>query len=254
MTIIAATANDAARQRLALAGMMERQVDGLILATATLRDPAVEAWVEGRAPLVLIHRTDQTGQAPAVLSDEIKGIGLAVEHLASLGHRRLGHVGGPQHLSTGALRLCGFRDAIGKLGLADEQAIVFADTFSRGAGRTACRALMERHPDVTALVVANDLLALGCYDALAERGLRCPDDVSVTGHNDAPFVDMVAPPLTTVRVAQREMGVEAARLLLRLMRDESVVPADILLPPSLVVRGSTARTNPGAAPQGDRRP
>jgi LacI family transcriptional regulator len=241
MTIIAATANDAARQRLALAGMMERQVDGLMLATATLRDPAVEAWVEARAPLVLIHRTDQTGRAPAVLSDEIKGIGLAVEHVASLGHKRLGHVGGPQHLSTGALRLQGFREAAGKMGLADDPPVGLAEAFSRAAGRTACHALMERHPDVTALVAANDLLALGCYDALAERGLRCPADVSVTGHNDAPFVDMVAPPLTTVRVAQREMGIAAARLLLQMMRDESVTAADILLPSSLVVRGSTAR-------------
>ena len=92
-----------------------------------------------------------------------------------------------------------------------------ANSFSRAAGRQACHELLDRDLGLTALVAANDLLALGCYDALAERGLSCPDDISVTGYNDAPFVDMVMPPLTTVRIRQREMGIEAARLLLARM-------------------------------------
>ncbi len=243
MTIVGNTANDPERHRLVLAGMMERQVDGLILATATLREPALENGID--KPLVLINRTDQTGRAPAVIPDEIRGIGLAVEHVAQLGHKRIGHIAGPQWLSTGAMRLRGFREALAKMGLEDDpDRIVIAETFSREAGRKACHALMEHAAGLTALVAANDLLALGCYDALAERGLTCPGDVSVTGYNDAPFVDMVMPPLTTVRLKQREMGIEAARLLLARLQDESLAPVDVLLPPQLIARKSTA--SPGS--------
>ena len=95
-------------------------------------------------------------------------------------------------------------------------------------------------PGITAIVAANDLLALGCYDVLAERGLRCPDDVSVVGFNDMPFADRFDPPLTTVRIPHREIGSAAAGILLaRLGGDDGAAP-QVRLPPAFVARGSTA--------------
>jgi LacI family transcriptional regulator len=82
-------------------------------------------------------------------------------------------------------------------------------------------------------------VALGCYDALSEKGLSCPDDMSVTGYNDAPFMDLVQPPLTTIRIKQRDMGTVAARVLLARMAGEDA-GADILLRPELIKRKSTA--------------
>ena len=138
------------------------------------------------------------------------------------------------------MRLRGFNLAIGELSLADPKPpVIEAEAFTREAGRTACLALIARHPDVTAVVAANDLLALGCYDAFAESHITCPRDISVTGYNDAPFVDMVSPPLTTVRIRQHEMGVTAATLLLARMNGQDV-KADVLLRPELVQRRSTA--------------
>ena len=87
----------------------------------------------------------------------------------------------------------------------------------------------------------NDLLALGCYTALAAAGLRCPADVSVTGYNDMPFAEYFAPPLTTLRIPLTEMGNQAALLLLRRMREPKTILPSVQLQPSLVVRGSTAR-------------
>ncbi len=239
MTIVANSANDPVRHRRILSGMIERQVDGLILATATLRDPIFEGWIEDRSPAILINRTDDTGRVPAVINDDIRGIGLAVRHLAALGHTRIAHIAGPRWLSTGAMRLRGFRLAASELSLVDHALpIIEAEAFARESGRAACLELIERDPSVTAIVAANDLLALGCYDAFAERNISCPKDVSVTGYNDAPFVDLVSPPLTTVRIKQREMGIEAARLLLARMGGQEVT-ADILLRPEFVQRSST---------------
>lgn len=239
MTIVANTANDPVRHRRILSGMIERQVDGLILATATLRDPILDEWLEGHAPIVLINRTDETGRAPAVINDDIRGIGLAVRHLAALGHKRIAHIAGPKWLSTGAMRQRGFQLAVSELSLSDSKSpIVHAEAFTREAGRDACLKLLDKHSNITAIVAANDLLALGCYDAIAERNITCPADISITGYNDAPFVDMVNPPLTTVRIKQREMGIEAARLLLARMAGQEI-GADILLRPELVQRRST---------------
>jgi LacI family transcriptional regulator len=240
MTIVANTANDADRYRSVLSGMTERQVDGLIIAAATLPDPILDEWFLGRTPIVLINRTDESGRAPAVLNDDLRGIGLAVRHLASLGHTRIAHVAGPSRLSTGMMRLRGFNLAVGELSLSDvANTVVEAEAFSREAGRTACLNLLAGKPDITAVVAANDLIALGCYDTFRERGVDCPGDISITGYNDAPFMDMVRPALTTVQIQQREMGAEAARLLLARMQGQDVA-ADVLLRPKLVVRGSTA--------------
>jgi LacI family transcriptional regulator len=241
MTIVANSANDPVRLRRILSGMIERQVDGLILATATLSDEAIDREEVGvRAPMVLVNRTDESGQVPAVVNDDIRGIGLAVRHLASLGHRHIAHIAGPRSLSTGVTRMRGFNLAVGELGLADPQPpVIVGEAFTREAGHGACLRLIAEHPDVTAIVAGNDLLALGCYDAFAERHISCPTEISVTGYNDAPFVDMVSPPLTTVRIDQHRMGIEAARLLLARMNRHEIA-ADVMLRPALVQRSSTA--------------
>jgi LacI family transcriptional regulator len=100
--------------------------------------------------------------------------------------------------------------------------------------------LLERKAPPTAIVAANDLLAFGIYDALAALGLKCPNDVSVVGHNDMPYVDMLSPPLTSVRIAHRDMGEQAARLLLERIAHPASRRDHIVLKPALILRGSTA--------------
>jgi LacI family transcriptional regulator len=116
----------------------------------------------------------------------------------------------------------------------------FSKWFTEDEGARVCAELLDAAGDLTAIVAANDLLALGCYDTLEERGLRCPEDISIVGFNDMPFVDRLRPPLTTVRVPQREIGTVAADLMLQRLSDETDGANAILLEPTLVVRGSTA--------------
>ncbi|HZP76607.1 MAG TPA: LacI family DNA-binding transcriptional regulator [Pseudolabrys sp.] len=241
VAIISNTQNDPAREERVLAEMMARQVDGLILGTATRHDPIVKAWAQRGAPLILINRTDQTGEAPSIVTDDLTGLGFVVDHLVELGHKAIGHIAGPQQVSTGATRSEGFRKAMARHRLgARARAITVAEDFTREAGRRACHALLNQCPETTAIAAANDLLALGCYEALAERGVSCPRDVSVTGYNDSPFVDLLTPPLTTVRIPQREIGLQAARLLLQTIEEHKPAVRDVVLRPQLVVRQSTA--------------
>lgn len=241
VAIICNTQNDPAREERALTEMMARQVDGLILGSATRHDPIVKAWAKRGAPLVMINRTDQTGQAPSIITDDLLGIGLVIDHLAELGHKAVGHIAGPQQLSTGAARSEGFRQAVARLHLRGAaRTIVVAEDFTREAGRRACHRLLNQFPQTTAIAAANDLLALGCYEALHERGLSCPKDISVTGYNDSPFVDLLTPPLTTVRIPQREIGSRAARMLLVKIEEGIATMPDVVLRPQLIARQSTA--------------
>jgi len=241
VAIICNTQNDPAREERALAEMTARQVDGLILGTATRHDPAVKTWVKRGVPLVMVNRTDQSGEAPSIITDDIFGVGLLIDHLVELGHKMIGHIAGPQQLSTGASRCEGFHKALARHGYRTaSRSVIVAEDFTREAGRRACHKLLNQFPQTTAIAAANDLVAMGCYEALQERGVSCPKEVSVTGYNDSPFVDLLTPPLTTVRIPQREIGVQTARVLLQRIEDHRVFPADVVLRPQLIVRLSAA--------------
>ena len=239
--IIANTDNDPDRACQALERLAARRVDGMILATVTHGDPLVARCRKLGLPVVLVNRGGDAGSASSVTNDDMRGIAAAVEHLVGLGHRRIVHVSGPRGLSTGAARRASFLAALRAHGLeAGDALIAEAASYSIAAGIPAAATLLDRHPDLTAIVAANDLLALGCYDELARRGRTCPRDVSVTGYNDMPFADRFAPPLTTVRIAHRAMGVEVARVLLAEIASARARRQQIRLEPELVVRGSTA--------------
>jgi LacI family transcriptional regulator len=130
---------------------------------------------------------------------------------------------------------------------------VHGEAFTVPAGRRAAAALLRARRDFTAILAGNDMIALGCYEALAEAGLRCPDDISVTGHNDMPLMAQVNPPLTTVAIPQHRIGAEAARMLLALLAGDNGAPRRVLLPTELVVRGSTGPASAGAPQRGSRR-
>jgi LacI family transcriptional regulator len=219
--------------------MLERQVDGLILATAARHDPLVQRCLHDGVPAVLVNRGQDGGQVPEVVNDDFLSMRLAVDHLAGLGHTRIAHLCGPERLATGLSRLQGFRLAMQQHGLAADT-VVEASEFTREAGQAACAHLLDTHRNVTAIVAANDLIALGCYDLFAQRGIHCPNDISVIGHNDMPLLDMLNPPMTTLRIQHREMGRQAARLLLGMIATPGAAPLRITLTPELVIRQSTA--------------
>jgi LacI family transcriptional regulator len=235
--LIANTDNDQVRARVVVEALRLRQVDGWISAVATLHD---HLFVDAGAPLVLLNRQDDA-DTPAVVGDDREGIAQALAHLVELGHRRIAYAAGPQAMSTGSARYEAYREVTTGLGLAvDAQLVRFGESFSEQEGARALRELFEAGGQFSAVLAGNDLMALGCYDALRERGRRCPDDVSVIGFNDMPFADKFAPPLTTLRIPHHAMGRRAAELLLAQIAGAEPGPSRVVLPAELIVRSSTA--------------
>jgi LacI family transcriptional regulator len=112
--------------------------------------------------------------------------------------------------------------------------------FTIEEGRRAFRELISAGADFSAVVAANDLLALGCLEAMQEMGIRVPEDMSITGYDDFQFLDRMNPALTTVMVPKYDMGAEAASILLEMMDGEVQLPAVVKMKPQLILRGSTA--------------
>jgi LacI family transcriptional regulator len=239
------TDNDRRRQERQFAALRARQCDGFIVATAQRDDTLVEQAAEQGVPMVLVNRLTDARLVAGVAGDEAHAVMDAVEHLVRLGHRCIAHVAGPQDLSTGFGRYRAFLEAIGRNNIDPSDCpVAFASAYSDDAGIVAMRELLDRPNKITAVVASNDLLALGCLDALRERNLRCPDDVSVIGFNDMPMMARTSPPMTTIQLPKREMGVEAAKLLMERIADPSTLDARrVLLECHLVERGSTAPAN-----------
>ena len=243
---------DAVLSRAVVERMLAQRVDGLVMANAVRDDPLVDYLLRVGLPAVLVNRADEAGRLPAVVGDDRLAMKLAVDHLVRAGHERIAHLAGPQTVPTGVARRQGFEQALRDWRL-EHAGIVECDGYSREAGSKAAGELLSRRtgadrPD--ALVCCNDLVALGAYDALRVAGLRIPEDISVTGHNDMPLVDMVDPPLTTVRLPHREFGWRAAELLFEALDGRPGSVSTVVLRPNLILRGSTRdaaqRTRPCA--------
>jgi LacI family transcriptional regulator len=240
--LIANTENDPDRERADFEAMRARQVDGFIAATARRGHDLLTRPGELGLPVVLVNRRLEDASLPAVVGDDKAGIRLAVRHLVELGHVRIAHLAGPQELSTGYLRYEGFLEAMRDAGLEpDPNLILIGDAVIESEGSRLCADLLDRGREFTAIVAANDLMALGCYDVLEERGIPCPARVSVVGFNDMPFAAHFRPPLSTIRIPQYELGARSAELLLDVLQNGEVPPTQVSLEPELVVRASTGR-------------
>jgi LacI family transcriptional regulator len=245
VALIGNTDGDPQRERMVFDQMRARHVDGFVLATATLRNPILDEAAASDLPVVLMNRTAQGYPFSSVSVDNEQGARAAVAHLASLGHTRIGHIAGPQEVSTGITRLRGFTDGARASGLeVGPDQVVYAAAYTVEEGARCCAELLTRRGDLTAIMAANDMLAIGCYTALENRGLGCPEDISVMGFNDMPFIDRLRPPLSTIRFPHYQLGTEAAKLLMERISGDTGPLKILYLAPELVVRGSTARSTP----------
>lgn len=206
---------------------------------AKLADGGARVVLCGRPPLPSSLLGDGDGDAvmAALTFDNRSGARRLTEHLLALGHRRIGYVAGPVERTTTRHRLEGHREAMAAAGSLDGGELTVHGPYDRRSGYDATLELLRRDPGLTAVVAANDTVALGACAALRDRGLRIPDDVSVAGFDDLPFSVDTVPALTTVRLPLYEAGARAGRLA---TGREAAPPGGIAsVAAELMVRGST---------------
>jgi LacI family transcriptional regulator len=178
----------------------------------------------------------------AILSDDTEGGRLAGELLAGNGHREIGYIDGPPHLRICRQRYAGFREALRRGGIRHGAGLTAQGDFSGASGAAAAEELLRRHPALTAIACANDLMAMGAIMALSRLGIRVPERVSIVGYDNETFGEITSPPLTSIRHANEEMAPLAVRLLLELLEGRPGRVETLL--PTLVARASVAKRQP----------
>lgn len=239
-----ATVNDPDRDSVSAAvdRLVMQGIDGLVVLAPLASTEAVLADLPVAVPVVVVEG-DAHGRHMTVNVDQAGGARLAVEHLLRLGHRSVWHVAGPQTWWEAPRRLSGWRDALADAGI-QAPAHLSGDWSARSG--YAGGQVLARMPEVTAVFVANDQMALGVLRALHEAGRRVPDHISVVGFDDIPEAAYLIPPLSTVRQDFDEVGRRALALLLDQLTEDAdarPAPVSVTVAPCFVARASS-----GAAP------
>jgi LacI family transcriptional regulator len=215
--------------------------DGLILVPVGAEASALSRDADRRIPTVLFGRTLEGDGLDAVTIDNFAASYQATNYLIDLGHKRIGAITGPRRLSTGLARIEGMQAAMSAKGLTLEPRFVRSGDFREEAAYSAARALLEQSERPTALYVANGLMALGVMRAIADAGLRCPEDVSVASTDNIPGIRGLRPNLTRTEHPIVDMVNEAVRLLVdRMKRGDAVEARHVVFPSALVVGDSCA--------------
>ncbi|MCK6079780.1 LacI family transcriptional regulator [Microbacterium sp. EYE_5] len=213
-----------------------RRVDGVILTDIRAGDPRIALLAELQIPAVTLGVPDVESPFGSVSTDDGAGIRLAVEHLVALGHRRVAHVAGPAEMLHAQRRRRAFSETADAAGL--DSRVIETD-FSAADGARATASLLDAAAPPTAIVYSNDNMAVAGMGVAHQRGLRVPDDLSITGFDDTEIGRWIHPALTSVATDARGWGVTAARALLGAIAGDAPTHLD-LADPTLAVRGSTA--------------
>ena len=234
--ILTAASHESAREHVAIETLLEQRPDGLVIAGSLLPAKAL-AKISQRTPLTIVGRVVREEALDCVATDDSHGAELAVEHLASLGHRAIAHVDGGKGAGSRERRN-GYRRAMKRLGLDAEIRIVPGEYVEQAGVSAAHHLLAEGLP--TAVFAANDLIAVGLLDTLRRARVRVPEDVSVVGFDDTILARLSSISLTTLSQTASKLGALAFETVLSRangIHSDSMVK---IVEPQLMVRGSTA--------------
>lgn len=250
--LLGSSDGQAGREARIVRSMMQRQVDGVIMASVTMQDGEVARLAESGLSVVLASRNLSRSLVDTVMVDNVGGARMAVAHLLEHGHRRIAHISGPQDVVPFRSRLTGFVEELRDHGVAVDADLIVPSLTTAAAGAVAAERLLDLPERPTAVFVANDSMALGVLEACARRGVRIPEDLAVVGFDGIWVGGLPGVRLTTVDSKAREVGRSAAHLLAaridarRSAGAGETSPETRVLRPELVVRRSCGCGAPDA--------
>jgi DNA-binding LacI/PurR family transcriptional regulator len=222
--------------------LRSQRLDGVIYLSGTGKSPSSLIQLARLGPVVLVDERIPGFDVPSVVSDGRRGARDVAAHVLEQGHERLAIIGGPTALWTAEQRLAGYREAIAASGFDPDDTPVVVGDYRQGSGADLAAQVLAgpKSKRPTALLCANDLMAIGALEYSRSVGIRVPEDLSIVGFDDLPIAALLSPRLTTVRQPAREMGQRAAELLFGLLGDSAEGQPQELLPTTLQIRESVA--------------
>ncbi len=228
--------------------LLEAKVDGVILASLHGPTPLPGRLRKARIPAVFCGLPARGLAASYVDSDNRQGALMAVNHLISLGRRRIATISGNLDMAAAVDRQTGYRDALVAAGLPLDPTLEEVADYSPNRAHMAMERLLLNHPEVDAVFAASDLMAAAAIRVLHQARKRIPEDVAVVGFDDSPTARATRPPLTSVRQPIEEMGCEAVSMLMRQIQEPDEAPRKFIFATELVIRESTIGLRVTGAP------
>lgn len=222
----------------------EKNVDGIIIA-GKVSDVFIKRIARKKIPIVFIDYEPSFNEFSSVMIDNIKGAQMAVEHLIKLGHKNIGFIGGDFEHPSISERFLGYRLAMEKAGLKYDNSFIVTSVSepTRENGKKASEKLFSKNKNITAVFCCNDAMAFGLLDYLIEKNQSLVNKISIIGFDDIEDDMMVKPSISTVRVRKIDMGIEAVKLLVSIMKTKKFTNKKITVPVELIIRDSTKSIN-----------
>jgi len=211
-------------------------IDGLVVQSTSADDKVLSRVINGSIPYVIAGRPLEYPNVTYIDVDNINGAILAVEHLIQLSRKRIGTISGPQNISPGLDRKLGYIHALEKHGFIVDENLIAEGNFTEESGYQAAKQLLPYEPD--AIFAASDSMGLGAIQAIKEKGLQVPQDISIVGFDDLPPARYSTPQLTTIRQPILRFGVAAIEILVKYVEDKITTPQKTILGVELVIRDS----------------
>jgi LacI family transcriptional regulator len=238
--ILYTTHRTASKEAGYVANLAQGMVDGLVLVLPRSPEDYIETLTRRGFPFVLVDHQGTGRDCPAVGATNWQGAYDATEYLLKLGHTRIGFITGSMDLGCSQDRLAGYRAALNDHHLPTSPELEYEGEFNQPDGYAGGSAFLDLDDPPTAIFASNDVMAMGVMDAVRNRGLRIPDDVSIVGFDNIPQSAVIVPPLTTVEQPLEQMGRAATQMLLRILRKREENVGRMELPTQLVVRRSSS--------------
>lgn len=219
--------------------LLERNVDGVAICTSESSPAAFEQLQRSGKPFVLMNQAGRRAPYPNVYVDHHHGAREAIDHLHSLGHRRIGFISGPAEFNSTRLRREAFHAAMQRRELEVRSEWIVEGDLHMTGGHAAMEQILRSRRAPSALLCTNDLMAFGALQCAHQHGIDVPRDLSIIGFDNLPICDMVTPPLTSVEIPRREIAMEAFRILNK-AAEATTAPARSTVTARLVLRSSTA--------------
>jgi len=237
--MLTGTGRDPAKEEKLAETLRSKQVDGVVILPNQKPQTSLRIFQQANIPMVVLEH--DLADTPCIVIDDRQGGRLAMQHLLSLGHRRIALIERETFSPHGHLRGVGCREMLEEFGVPFDPSLVIQSKAGQSAGYAAMQQLLTLPNPPTAVFAHNDMLAVGAIRAIFDAGLTVPADISVVGHDDTIIIDYLNPRLTTVKFPVTEMGRRAGQIILELVQQpDSLSAQTITLPVELVVRGSTA--------------
>lgn len=232
---------DEKKEKLYLDIFQSENIDGLIVAPIHGKDKGIENLVKNGIPVVCIDRGLTDIEVDIVKVDNELGAFNAVDHLLSIGHRRIAFISGNFKIPTYTGRLEGYKKALRKYGIPFDEKLVFAKNADYKSGFDLANLILELEDRPTAVFSGNNLLTLGALEAIHGKNIKIPEEISIIGFDDMPWSISLNPPLTAVRQPGFDMGRKAAEMLYERIANPSKKNESVILDTELMIRKSTTR-------------